>query len=117
MTQPETPTVSDPVECQVDAYNRHDLEAFVDWYAPDTQIEDASGGVLMRGRDAMRAAYRELFRESPSLRVAIVTRIRISDYVIDEEIVTGRRGSSEEVRVVVVYHVAEGLIDHLRMIR
>jgi hypothetical protein len=107
----------DPVQRQVDAYNRRDLDAFLDCYAPETEVGDAAGGTLMRGSDAMRAAYGELFRESPSLQVEISTRIRIGEYVIDEEIVTGRRGSAEEVRVVVVYHVTEGLIDQVRMIR
>ena len=107
----------DPVERQVDAYNRRDLDAFLDCYAPETEIEDAVGGTLMRGRAAMRGAYEDLFRESPALHVEIRTRIGIGDYVIDEEIVSGRRGSAEDVRVVVVYHLAAGLIDHVRMIR
>ena len=59
---------SDPVERQVDAYNRRDIDAFLACYAPDAVIEDATGTVVMRGHDAMRAAYNDLFRASPNLR-------------------------------------------------
>ena len=107
----------DPVERQVDAYNRRDLDAFLACYTATTVIEDAMGNVVMRNRNAMRAAYSELFRASPNLHAQIATRIRVGDYVIDEEWVTGRRGSTQETRVVVIYHVANNLIDHVRLIR
>jgi hypothetical protein len=44
---------SDPVERQVDAYNRRDIEAFLACHAPDTVVEDAAGTILMRGLEAM----------------------------------------------------------------
>jgi hypothetical protein len=51
------------------------------------------------------------------LRAEITTRIRIGDYVIDEERITGRRGSSDDLRAVAIYHVANNLIDRVRLIR
>ena len=108
---------SDPVERQVDAYNRRDIDAFVACYAPDTVVEDAAGAILMRGREAMRTTSTELFRTSPRLRAEVTTRIRIGDYVIDEERITGRRGSSDDLRAVAIYHVANNLIDRVRLIR
>ncbi len=107
----------DPVERQVDAYNRRDIDAFLSCYALDTVIEDATGTVIVQGHDAMRAAYSELFRRSPNLRAEIATRICVGEYVVDEERIKGRRGSTEEIRVVAVYHVAAGVIDHVRLIR
>jgi hypothetical protein len=107
----------DPVKRQVDAYNRRDIDAFLSCYARDTVVEDTTGNVVMRGHDAMRTAYGELFRESQKLHAAIATRIRVGDYVIDDERVTGWRGSADEIRVVAVYHVANDLIDHVRLIR
>jgi hypothetical protein len=58
-----------------------------------------------------------LFAGSPELHVEIATRIRVGDYVIDEEVVTGRRGSPEAARVVAIYHVRDGAIDPVRLIR
>ena len=111
------PHLRDPVERQADAYNRRDIDAFLACYDPDTVIEDATGTVVMRGHEAMRTAYSDLFRESPKLHAEITTRIRVGDYIVDEERITGRRGSGDEVRVVVIYHVANDLIDHVRLIR
>ncbi|HEU5211573.1 MAG TPA: nuclear transport factor 2 family protein [Gaiellaceae bacterium] len=108
---------AEPVERQVDAYNRRDIDAFLACYSPDTVVEDATGTVVMRGRDAMRAAYTELFQASPTLRAEIPTRIRVGEYVIDEERITGRRDSAEEVRVVAIYHVKDGVIDHVQLFR
>jgi hypothetical protein len=108
---------SDPVARQVDAYNARDLDAFAGCYAQDVVVEDATGGVVMQGLDAFRHAYGELFRASPDLHVEIASRMRVGEYVIDEELVTGRRGSDETLHVAVVYHVANGAIDHVRVIR
>jgi hypothetical protein len=108
---------SDPVERQVDAYNSRDIDAFLACYGPDIVIEDAAGSVLMRGEDAMRSAYAELFAASSNLQAEIAARIRIGAYVIDEERITGLRDSADEVRVVAIYHVAAGVIDHVRLIR
>lgn len=108
---------ADPVERQVEAYNRRDIDAFLSCYAPNTVVEDATGTVVMQGHDAMRTAYSELFRASPELHAEIATRIRIGEYIIDEERITGRRGSAEEIRVVVIYHLKDGLIDRVQLIR
>lgn len=107
----------DPVERQVEAYNRRDIDAFLACYAPDTVVENATGTVVMRGDDEMRATYSELFRGSPDLRAEIATRIRVGEYVIDEERLTGRRGAADEIRVVAIYHVRDGVIDHVQLIR
>ena len=109
--------LSDPVKRQVDAYNRKDIDEFVACYSPDVVIEDATGAIVMRGHDAMRAAYSKLFRASPNLQAEIATRILVGEYVIDEERITGRRGSVAEIRVVAIYHVADDVIDHVRVIR
>ena len=108
---------ADPVERQVDAYNRRDLAGFLACYSPDTVIEDATGNVIMQGHDAMRAVYGELFGASAELHAEITTRIRVGEYVIDAEVVTGRRGSADEMRVAVIYHLAGDVIDHVRLIR
>ena len=52
------------VAAQVDAYNARDLDRFLECYSPDAVIEDGSGQVLMRGREAMRGVYGQLFASS-----------------------------------------------------
>src|SRR5829696_7437886 len=89
--------------------NRRNIDAFLACSAPDTVVENATSTVVMRGDDEMRATYSELFRGSPELRAEIATRIRVGDYVIDEERITGRRGAADDIRVVAFYHVKDGV--------
>jgi NAD(P)-dependent dehydrogenase (short-subunit alcohol dehydrogenase family) len=55
--------------------------------------------------------------ESRGRRSTRTTAFRFGEYVVDEERVTGLRGSSDEMHVVAIYHVAGDAIDHVRMIR
>jgi hypothetical protein len=106
----------DAVETQVQAYNSHDLEAFVSCYAEDVVVEDGDGNVLIRGRAGMRERYGRLFSESPSVQAEIPTRIRLGRYVVDEEHVTGRSGG--DLHAVVVYRLDDdGLIDRVLFLR
>jgi len=51
----------DPVEQQLTAYNRRDLEGFLAAYAPDVVFEDGTGATVLHGHDGMRALYGPLF--------------------------------------------------------
>ena len=106
----------DAVEAQVDAYNSHDLEAFVSCYAEEVVVKDADGNELVRGRERMRERYGRLFNESPSVQAEILTRIRLGRYVIDEERVTGR--ADGDLHAAVVYRLDEdGLINRVLFLR
>jgi hypothetical protein len=102
------------VDRQVQAYNQRDIDAFVACYAADAVIEDARGNVLMRGADAVGAAYSRFFEASPTLHAEVPTRIELGAYIVDEERISGTPDG--EVHAVVVYHVTDDLIDHVRII-
>jgi hypothetical protein len=102
------------VDAQFEAYNAGDVDRFVACYAADVVVQDGAGTTLMQGREGMRAEYAPFFAEYPDLRGVIVHRITAGDYVIDEELIRGWR--AEPVRAVAIYHVADGLIDHVRLI-
>ena len=104
------------VSAQVDAYNARDLDRFLDCYSPDAVIEDASGQVLMRGRDSMRGVYEQLFAQSPKLHCEIRQRIHVGRYVIDEEAITGFHcaGYPTEVHAAAVYRVEGVRIVYVR---
>ena len=107
-----------PVQAQLDAYNRRDLEAFLACYAPDCRMEDGAGAVLAADRAAMRPQYARLFADGPDLHADVPTRIVVGGYVIDEEHVTGARqpGFPEAAHAAAVYRVADGLIRHVRVL-
>lgn len=56
-----------------------------------------------------------MFAACPELRCEILSRIAVGEYVVDEERVSGR--APEPERLVVVYHLAAGLVDHERIVR
>ena len=105
----------DPVQAQLEAYNSRDVERFVACYTEDVVIEDGAGNVMMQGRAAMRERYGPMFAQYPDLHCRIVSRIRINDYVVDEERITGR-GPTEQ-QAVAIYRVVGDLIAHVRFLK
>ncbi len=108
----------DPVQEQVDGYNARDVDRFVAAYDPAAVIEDGAGNVMMRGHDAIRAAYGPVFAQSPNLHVRIANRIRAGKYVIDEEYGSGINmpGFPPEMHAAVVYRVVDDKIVHVRLL-
>jgi len=79
-------TPADIVQRQVNAYNAHDLEAFLRFYADTATLYELSGSLLARGHDEMRKMYAFL-QHAPGLHVTIADRITIDNKVIDHELV------------------------------
>jgi hypothetical protein len=105
----------DPVQAQLDAYNARDLERFIACYTPDVRIEDGAGNLMMQGHAAMRERYGPMFAQYPQLHCRLASRIRIGDYVVDEERITGR--APEEQHAVAIYRLAGDLIAHVRFLK
>ena len=108
----------DPIADQLEAYNNRDIEGFLSCYHPDVKIEDGEGNILMQGHEGMRVQYSALFDSSPDLHAQLMSRIRIGDYIIDEEDVTGRiaEGFPERVHAVAIYRVKDEKIIHVRFL-
>ena len=108
----------DPMDGHLDAYNRRDLEAFLSFYAPDAVMEDGTGQVVIQGHDEMRQLYGTLFAQSPDLRAEVLTRIRVGNYVIDEERITGMvmEGYPSDGHAVVIARLNGQLIEHVRIL-
>lgn len=78
-----------PVDRQIDAYNRRDIEAFVSVYADDAVIFNPPRVPVLQGREAIRERYAELFRDSPELRATVHHRTVVGEWVVDHETVEG----------------------------
>jgi hypothetical protein len=102
------------VDAQLEAYNARDVDRFLACYAADVVVQDGAGNTLTRGHESMRGEYAPFFAGFPRLHAEILHRIEARDYVIDEERISG--WLAEPVRAVAIYHVANGLIDHVRLI-
>jgi len=106
-----------PVQHQLDAHNNRDLDAFMDAYAPETQVEDGAGNELMSGAEELHAFYGSVFENSPNLHCELVNRTSVGDWVFDEERIEGlhAEGFPKEAHAVVAYKVADGQITFVRM--
>jgi putative hydrolase of HD superfamily len=103
----------DPAEVvlrQLDAYNAHDMDAWLATYAPDARQYEYPDKLLAQGHDAIRERMIQRFQE-PNLRAHLQSRIVIGSTVIDHEHVarTFPEGPGT-VEMVAIYQVAAGRI-------
>ncbi len=103
------------VQKQVEAYNRHDLDAFLGCYAADVKLYDFPDKELSSGLDAMRTSYGKLFADNPDLKVDIPKRIVQGDTVIDQEFVFVNE--NRRFKAVAIYRVVSGRIAAVWFVR
>ncbi len=72
------------VQQQLNAYNAHDLDAFLSPYADNIEIYSTKGELLMKGKEQMRKEYVFITR-SPNLYCRLVNRIVSGNTIIDHE--------------------------------
>ena len=72
------------VQAQLDAYNAHNIDAFVATYAEDIQLFEHPAKLLASGRSQLRERYVPRFKD-PILHCSLVKRIVLGNIVIDEE--------------------------------
>lgn len=77
---------------QLNAYNSHDLEAFLEPYAEDVEVYSFPAKLETKGKEKMRATYGFLSR-SPTLYCRLLNRIVQGNMVIDHEEILGVPGS------------------------
>lgn len=95
MTAPPERYEGHPVEDQLDAYNRGDVEAFLLCFTPDAVVTDAAGTVLMRGREQMREYYGRRLASS-GLHCTLVQRMTAGDWTLDQEHLAGFDGGDAD---------------------
>jgi hypothetical protein len=106
----DSAAVSEPekiVQEQLEAYNRHDVEAFLKTYSAEIKLYEFPDKELSSGLDAMRKTYGKLFEREPDRKAKIARRIVQGDYVIDHEEVSG---GGRKFTAVAIYRVKDGKI-------
>jgi len=108
--KPETLITSSPellAQQQLNAYNAHDLEAFLAPYADDVEIYELPDKLLMKGKENMRKDY-QFITQVPGLHCRLVNRIVQGNMVIDQEEVSGF--GDKPAHAVAIYLVENGKI-------
>lgn len=103
------PTPEALIQRQVEAYNAHDLDAFVACYGEAIEFRTMDGNVgPEKGLAALRKGYGDLFKRYPTLKVKILNRIRQGAFVIDQEQAEGM--GPTPITVTAIYETAQGKI-------
>jgi len=89
------------VQAQVEAYNRQDMPAFLDSFLADAEFIRWPAEVLLKGHDAFRQRYGELWARAPHLRAEINQRIVVGRFVTDlEQLVGHPDGARSPLKVI-----------------
>jgi hypothetical protein len=99
-------TPEDVAQRQLDTFNAHELEPFLECFTDDVLIRDLlDGSVILEGIDAFRRRYEAVFSERPLVRAELVDRIVIGDIVVDRERLTDGDAHAPE-DALAIYEVA-----------
>ena len=110
---PEGGTAEQVVQRQLEAYNAHDIEAFVATYSDDVEIVRHPGKVDIKGKAALRAQYAPLFqRVKPTARIP--HRTAMGNRIADVEAIT--IDGTEYCCALAVYEIGDGLIRRVDLI-
>ena len=104
------------VQLQFDAYNKHDIEAFVAAHAPDVQAYLFPDSLIFEGRDALRERFGKLFATAPQVHATVEAHIAHGDFVIWQETATGLPGGKTNTGIF-VWEVHDGQISRIMAIR
>ncbi|MCF6404527.1 amidohydrolase family protein [Chitinophaga filiformis] len=101
---------------QLNAYNARNIEAFLAPYSDSIAIYDqASGKLLMQGKEQMRQRYAAMFDKAKELHCQLVNRMVMGNTVIDQERVTGV--GEKPMEAIAVYTIENGKIVKVSFIR
>jgi putative hydrolase of HD superfamily len=105
MTSPES-----VVQQQLDAYNSHDVDAWLATYADDAQQFEHPATLLASGSAQLRERITARFQE-PNLFARLIQRTVLGQFVIDHEEVsrTFPEGTGR-IELVAIYEVKDGRI-------
>jgi hypothetical protein len=111
-------TAEQIVQANLDAYNNLDIEQFMSYISEDIEVyEFDSKKLSIKGSEACRKVYTELFELSPKLHSTILKRIVFDNKVIDHEYIVGRRGSDSPIELVLIYEVRDEKIFRISVMR
>jgi len=106
------------VQAQFDAYNAHDIHAFMDTYATDAEIYEYPARLVMKGADQIADFYGNQRFTDARLRGTIAKRIVMDHVVVDhEQIVLTYPEGPGRLEAIAIYEVQAGKIQKVTLMR
>lgn len=94
---------------QLNAYNAHDVEAFLEPYADSVQIYDTKGNRMINGKEEMRKQY-QFIKQVPGLYCKLLNRIVSGNTVVDHEEISMNARPNKPQYGVAMYTIRDGKI-------
>jgi hypothetical protein len=108
------------VQKQLEAYNHHDIDAFMRVFSEDIELWTLGDTIpFVQGFASVKEIYVDLFDRTPDLFSEVISRTTIGNKVIDYEKITGRSGHSkgEILYLIMIYEVKDGKIFRATAVR
>jgi ketosteroid isomerase-like protein len=103
MADSSSETGTEVLKAVADGFNRHDADAIMSFMTDDCVFEASAGpdicGTHYEGREAVRAAFVEVFASYPDARWSQAQHFVHGDRGVSEWIFTGTRGDGARVEV------------------
>ena len=99
----------DLAQRQLNAYNAHNLEAFLACYAENVEVYNFPNDLQYKGLDKMRKTYRRFFDRIPNVHCELVNRIKMGNYVMDREKISGLP-NGKIMHATAIYEITDGKI-------
>jgi hypothetical protein len=114
--EPANPEVV--IQTQLDAYNAHDIHAFMATYADDAEIYEYPAKLLMKGANQIADFYANKRFNDAKLKATLAKRIVMGDVVVDhEQIVLTFPEGPGQLEVIAIYEVRAGKIEKVTLLR
>lgn len=101
------------VNDRMDAYNRHDIDSFMECYDDRIEIFTYPNKSLGKGKKHIRGIFAPMFKEAV-VQVEIHHQIAKDGYVVNHETV---RNGDDMTEYISIYEVRDGLIWSVRFVR
>jgi hypothetical protein len=106
------------VQQQLEAYNAHDIGAFMATYSANAEVVEFPAKPLMKGAAQIQEFYASKRFNDPRLHATVDKRIVMGRVVIDyEQITNTQAGMPGRAEAIAIYEVDEGKISKVTLIR
>jgi hypothetical protein len=102
------------VHRHVEAMSSRDIDAFMTDLAVSVRLINRDGAAMLDGTDAVHEMYEGVFSGNPELKVELMDRMSVGQWVVDEHLTTGFTNGSQ-VHAVRVYRVEDGKIQSIQV--
>jgi len=106
------------VQQQLNAYNAHDIRAFMATYDPNAEIFEFPAKPLMKGAAQIQEFYETKRFNDARLHATVDKRIVMGNVVVDyEQVSNTQAGGPGRVEAIAIYEVNDGKISKVTLIR